>query len=86
MINRFIVSLVRVYQRFLSPLFPGHCRFYPSCSQYTVQCFEEYGFFKACGKSIFRIARCNPFSQGYFDYAKPDELMSGNYQYGKQRK
>ncbi|MCE9501431.1 MAG: membrane protein insertion efficiency factor YidD [Leptospira sp.] len=65
--NRFFVFFIRIYQKFLSPLLPGACRFSPTCSEYSVQAFQNYNFFKAMYLSANRFARCNPFFEGYND-------------------
>ncbi|MEI7810799.1 MAG: membrane protein insertion efficiency factor YidD [Ignavibacteria bacterium] len=61
------VFIIRLYQKFISPLFPPSCRFYPSCSQYSLLAFTKYGVLKGSIKSIWRILRCNPFNKGGFD-------------------
>ena len=61
------IFLIRGYQRFLSPLFPPSCRFYPSCSEYAVQAIGKYGIFKGGVKAVWRILRCNPFNKGGYD-------------------
>lgn len=63
----FCVSLIRVYQVALSPLFPPHCRFIPTCSQYAVESLERYGPFKGLYRTIRRLLRCHPFHSGGFD-------------------
>ena len=35
------------------------CRFYPSCSHYTICALEKYGFFRGWYLSLKRIRRCN---------------------------
>ena len=65
--NRLALGAIRLYQLTLSKLLPGVCRFYPSCSHYATECFEIFPFWKAALKSAWRILRCNPFSEGYFD-------------------
>lgn len=65
--GRAAVSVIRLYQKVVSPFLPGRCRFYPSCSEYAVECFHRFSFFKALGLASWRIARCTPLSQGYFD-------------------
>jgi putative membrane protein insertion efficiency factor len=62
------LALLAGYQRLVSPLFPPRCRYYPSCSQYAVECFHKYSFFKALGKSLWRVMRCNPWSHGGVDH------------------
>lgn len=58
------VKLIRLYQRFLSPLLPATCRFTPSCSQYAVEAIEKHGVLKGCTLAAWRILRCNPLSNG----------------------
>jgi len=59
--------LIKLYQRFLSPLLGVRCRFYPSCSDYTYQAIEKYGFFKGLVLGIGRLLRCHPLHPGGFD-------------------
>ncbi|MBC8374913.1 MAG: membrane protein insertion efficiency factor YidD [FCB group bacterium] len=66
-INMPFVLLVRFYQLAISPLFPDSCRFYPTCSHYTVEAFEKLPLWKALPKSTWRILRCNPYTKGGFD-------------------
>ncbi|MEW6651996.1 MAG: membrane protein insertion efficiency factor YidD [Bacteroidota bacterium] len=62
-----LIKLVRLYQKFISPMFPPSCRFYPTCSEYAVQSFEKYGAVMGSAKAIWRILRCNPFNKGGLD-------------------
>lgn len=52
---------------FISPIFPPSCRFYPTCSHYSLEAFQKYGVFKGFYKSAWRILRCNPFNKGGYD-------------------
>ncbi|MGK9369132.1 membrane protein insertion efficiency factor YidD [Melioribacter sp. Ez-97] len=61
------IYLIKFYQKAISPMFPPSCRFYPTCSEYSVQAFTKYGVFKGGIKSIWRILRCNPFNKGGYD-------------------
>lgn len=45
----------------------GRCRFYPSCSEYTVQAFRKYGLIRGFIKSVWRILKCNPWNPGGYD-------------------
>jgi len=65
--KKIFVSLIKVYQKILSPLFPPSCRFYPTCSEYSAQAITKHGVLKGLIKSIWRILRCNPFSKGGYD-------------------
>ncbi|HOP50957.1 MAG TPA: membrane protein insertion efficiency factor YidD [Ignavibacteriales bacterium] len=61
------IALIKFYRKFISPLKPPSCRFYPTCSEYSLQAFQKYNIFKAFYKSVWRIIRCNPFSKGGYD-------------------
>jgi len=65
--KRIALGLIRFYKRFLSPLLPAACRFYPSCSQYSYQAIEKYGVLKGGWLSMKRLARCHPFNPGGYD-------------------
>lgn len=62
-----LMSGVRLYQRFISPLKPATCRFYPTCSCYALEALEHHGVFWGSLLSIWRILRCNPFNPGGID-------------------
>ncbi|HHU37200.1 MAG TPA: membrane protein insertion efficiency factor YidD [Treponema sp.] len=62
-----LCGLIRLYQRFLSPLFPPSCRYYPTCSAYAYQSITRYGPLKGLFLAIRRISRCHPFHQGGYD-------------------
>ena len=59
--------LLRVYKRFVSAALPPSCRFTPSCSEYTYEAIDRYGFIKGAWAGIKRIIRCNPFNPGGYD-------------------
>ncbi|SNZ06657.1 hypothetical protein SAMN06265182_0751 [Persephonella hydrogeniphila] len=58
---------MKLYQKIISPLYPASCRYYPSCSQYSIEAVEKYGIVKGSIKALWRILRCNPFSRGGID-------------------
>lgn len=65
--NAFIRWMIKGYQRLISPLMPPMCRFYPSCSQYTVEALRIHGLVRGGALSTRRILRCNPFVPGGSD-------------------
>ncbi|MCA9400515.1 MAG: membrane protein insertion efficiency factor YidD [Candidatus Omnitrophica bacterium] len=65
--KRFIRSIITCYQKVSRCLWPRCCRFYPSCSQYTLEAIEKYGVIKGLLKAIGRISRCSPLSHGGYD-------------------
>ncbi|MCB1175313.1 MAG: membrane protein insertion efficiency factor YidD [Leptospiraceae bacterium] len=71
--NKLAILFIRLYQNTLGQIWPGRCRFAPSCSYYAIECYDSFGFFKASWKSAWRILRCNPLSEGYFDPVHPED-------------
>ncbi len=62
-----VLAVIKLYQRFLSPLLPPSCRFVPSCSRYTYEAIEKYGLLKGGWLGIKRISRCHPLNAGGYD-------------------
>ena len=62
-----LLALIGFYKRFISPLTPPSCRYYPSCSNYATEAIERYGAGRGGWLAIKRIARCHPFSAGGHD-------------------
>lgn len=62
--KQLLIKLVHFYQKGISPFFPPSCRYYPSCSNYTVQAIEKHGAFKGTLMGVARILRCHPFAKG----------------------
>lgn len=58
------MSFIRLYQRFISPLTPPSCRFYPTCSHYGYEAIERYGFIRGSWMALKRLGRCQPFYHG----------------------
>ena len=67
MAKKILLFLIRCYRRFISPLFPPCCRFYPTCSTYAMQAIEKYGAAKGGWLAFKRIMRCHPFHDGGYD-------------------
>ena len=65
--NKIIIKLIEFYQKKISPKTNPHCKYNPTCSQYSKECFMKFNFFIAFFLTIFRIIRCNPFSKGGYD-------------------
>ncbi len=59
--------LIQGYRRFLSPLLPATCRFYPSCSAYGAEALKAHGFFRGGWLTLRRVVRCHPWHPGGVD-------------------
>ena len=61
------VALLRAYRAVISPLYGDVCRYYPSCSAYTLQAIQRYGVVAGIGLGAWRILRCHPWAKGGVD-------------------
>ena len=59
-----LIALIHFYQRWGSPIWGGQCRFEPTCSAYAEGVLREHGFFRGLPLILWRLARCNPWSEG----------------------
>jgi len=66
-IGRLLIFPIKLYQRFISPLLPRTCRYYPSCSNYSIEAIEKYGPFWGSIKAVSRIMRCHPLFPGGYE-------------------
>jgi len=69
------LAILLAYRRVISPLYGEVCRYYPSCSLYTLRAIQYHGALWGIGLGIIRILRCNPFARGGIDDA-PERLRS----------
>ena len=68
--KRVLIWLINKYQKHISLWLETkniHCKYYPTCSEYTKQAIQKYGAIRGVIKGIARILRCNPFSKGGYD-------------------
>jgi hypothetical protein len=68
--KRFLIFVIKLYRKYISPLKKPCCRFYPSCSQYAIDAISKYGAIKGGFMAIKRIIKCNPFNPGGYDPVK----------------
>lgn len=71
--KKILINMIRWYQKHIScwlNMKNIHCKYYPSCSEYTIQAIEKYGAGKGSILGIYRILKCNPFSKGGYDPLK----------------
>ena len=66
--KRLLLSIIRFYQKRISPGLPPRCRYCPTCSQYALEAIERYGAWRGGWLALKRFLRCHPFSRrDYYD-------------------
>lgn len=63
-----LIVIVKAYQKLISPLKKPCCKYYPTCSSYAITALEKHGAVKGMILAVWRILRCNPYSNGGVDY------------------
>lgn len=64
---RAMVGVLKVYQWALSPFLGSNCRFYPSCSQYSIEALQHHGVLRGVWLTLRRLVKCHPYHSGGFD-------------------
>ena len=67
-----VLIIVKIYQWFISPIFPASCRFNPTCSHYMIEALNEWGVIKGTYLGLKRIGRCHPLG-GFGEDPVPKE-------------
>jgi len=62
--QKLIITTIKGYQRFISPLLGSNCRFQPTCSTYAIEAVNRFGAIKGCWLASKRILRCHPLNEG----------------------
>ena len=81
--KQIIKQIIKFYQKYLSVISYGSCRYYPTCSQYALWQFDNNGIFKAFYFTILRILKCNQLFPGGFDYPVIKKLEKNSINYKK---
>ncbi|MDV2685107.1 membrane protein insertion efficiency factor YidD [Alkalihalophilus lindianensis] len=68
-----LLFFIRIYQKFISPIKPPTCRFYPTCSHYGIEAIQRFGALKGVYLTIKRLSKCHPFHPGGIDYVPEKE-------------
>lgn len=62
-----LTAPVVVYQRLISPVLPRRCKYEPTCSRYAIDAIGSYGILRGVVLAVWRVLRCNPWSDGGYD-------------------
>ena len=77
-ISIIIISLIKFYQLFISPMLNSNCRFLPTCSNYAIESIKIHGPFKGTILAVKRISSCHPYGrEGYDPVVKKKEITNG---------
>jgi putative membrane protein insertion efficiency factor len=67
MLSRLMIALITAYRWTISPMLGNRCRFYPSCSQYSLEAIQQHGPLRGAWLTIRRLLRCHPWHPGGYD-------------------
>ena len=67
-----IIKIIKIYKLFISPYIGNNCRYLPTCSDYFIDCLNEYGLFKGFFLGLKRVLSCHPFNEGGIDPVKKE--------------
>ena len=71
-ITYLLIRLIKIYKFLISPLFGNSCRYFPTCSDYSIESLKTYGLIKGLFLSLKRILSCHPWGNGGFDPVKKE--------------
>ena len=67
-----LIQIIKGYKFLISPLLGNNCRYFPNCSDYSIEALRTYGFFKGLFMIIKRVLSCHPFKEGGIDPVKKE--------------
>ena len=62
-----LIGLLKAYRAVISPLYGDVCKFYPTCSAYSLEAVQRHGAITGTWLTMRRLVRCHPWSLGGFD-------------------
>lgn len=78
-----LVLVLRGYRKWISPLLPPACRFYPSCSEYAMDALREHGAMRGSWLAARRLLRCGPWHPGGVDPVPPRQVNRARSKSGR---
>ena len=73
LLRRLAILQIRIYQKIISPLLPGVCRYRPTCSEYMAEAIQTHGIVKGLYLGTRRLLRCHPWGGSGYDPVPPKE-------------
>jgi len=70
-----LAAPIVVYQRVISPALPRRCKYEPTCSRYALDAIRTYGILRGVVLAVWRVLRCNPWSDGGYDPVQAQRLF-----------
>ncbi len=61
-LSSFLLTLIGLYRRWVSPLIGPRCRFIPTCSEYGLEAISRHGPWRGGWLTVRRLSRCHPFT------------------------
>ena len=59
-LTNILIKIIKAYKFATSPLIGTSCRYFPSCSDYSIEALQVHGLFKGSYMSLKRIFSCHP--------------------------
>ncbi|WP_088043194.1 membrane protein insertion efficiency factor YidD [Bacillus sp. EAC] len=75
--KKLLLGSIKFYQKWISPVTPPTCRFYPTCSHYGMEAIQTHGALKGSYLTTKRILKCHPFHPGGIDLV-PEKKQRDN--------
>ncbi len=70
-----VTAPIVVYQKAVSPALPRRCKYEPTCSRYAIDAIRTYGILRGVVLAVWRVLRCNPWSDGGYDPVRAQRVF-----------
>ena len=70
--TKILIKIIKIYKYLFSPMIGHSCRYFPTCSDYSIEALETHGFIKGIYISLKRILSCHPWGNSGFDPVKKE--------------